>query len=70
VSTTFRTVPHHLVGAAEIAKMFDVSRQYVDRLTREEGFPEPEATLSGGRVWKRADVVKWAKATGRGVRDG
>jgi prophage regulatory protein len=44
-------------------------RQYVDRLTREDPtFPEPVAELAAGRVWKRADVVKWAKAAGRETR--
>jgi prophage regulatory protein len=58
-----------LVGTAEIAKMLGVVRQYVDRLSREDpAFPKPIAELAAGRVWKRADVVKWAKATGREVR--
>ena len=49
---------------AEIAQMLDVVRQYVDRLSRDDpAFPEPVATLAS-EVWKRADIVKWAKATG------
>jgi predicted DNA-binding transcriptional regulator AlpA len=62
-------MPEELAGMAEIAEMLGVVRQYVDRLTREDPtFPEPVAELAAGRVWKRADIVKWAKATGRELR--
>lgn len=55
-----------LVGIAEIVKLLEVSRQYVDRLTREDPtFPEPEADLASGRVWDRGAVEAWARATGR-----
>jgi predicted DNA-binding transcriptional regulator AlpA len=67
VSTTFDQVPQDLVGAAEMVKMFGVSRQYVDRLTKFEGFPEPEATLVSGRVWLRSAIEEWARAMGREV---
>jgi len=60
-------MPHHLVGSAELAQMFDVSRQYVDRLTKMAGYPEPEVTLISGRVWSREAVEAWAKATGREI---
>jgi len=50
--------------------MFDVSRQYVDRLTREDDFPEPEAELAGGRMWKREAIERWARANGREIRGG
>lgn len=59
---------HHLVGVAEIAEMLGVTRQRVNQLAREEGFPQPEAELSAGRIWKRSDVVAWARRTGR-LRD-
>jgi predicted DNA-binding transcriptional regulator AlpA len=60
-------MPHHLVGSAEIASMLDVSRQYVDRLSKAAGFPEPEVVLASGRVWKREAIEDWAEATGRMV---
>jgi predicted DNA-binding transcriptional regulator AlpA len=60
-------MPHHLVGTYEIAAMLGVSRQWVDRLSHQEDFPEPEAELMGGRVWKREAVEKWARATGREI---
>jgi predicted DNA-binding transcriptional regulator AlpA len=64
-------MPHHLVGTAEIAGMLSVSRQYVDRLSREDSaFPKPEVSLASGRVWKREAVEKWAKATGREIVKG
>ena len=39
----------------------------VDRLTHRDDFPEPEAELRGGRVWKREALEKWARATGREI---
>ena len=61
-------MPHHLVGSAEIASMLAVSRQYVDRLSREDpSFPEPEVVLASGRVWSRPAIEKWAKASGRTI---
>jgi prophage regulatory protein len=56
-----------LVGLTEIADMLGVSRQRVDQLAATEAFPEPVADLAAGRVWKLADVEKWAKATGRDI---
>lgn len=56
---------HHLVGLTEIAEMLGVSRQYTDRLVRQVGFPEPEAVITAGRIWKREDVEEWARQTGR-----
>jgi predicted DNA-binding transcriptional regulator AlpA len=67
MSTTFEKMPHHLVGSAEIASMLDVSRQYVDRLSKTPDFPEPEVTLVSGRVWSREAIETWAKATGRTI---
>ena len=52
---------HHLVGTSEIAEMFDVSRQYADRLTRSASFPAPEVELASGRVWSRESVEAWAR---------
>jgi predicted DNA-binding transcriptional regulator AlpA len=62
-------MPHHLVGSAEIATMLDVSRQYVDRLSKARGFPEPEVVLVSGRVWKREAIEQWAKDTGREIKE-
>lgn len=67
-STLSGVVPHHLVGAAEIAKMLGVSRQRVTQLASTETFPEPEAELASGRVWKRTAIVKWARAAEREIQ--
>jgi hypothetical protein len=63
------------VGTAEIAAMLinrdgeSVSRQYVDRLSREDPtFPAPEVQLASGRVWAREAIVKWAEKTGRPIQ--
>jgi hypothetical protein len=34
-----------------------------------EGFPEPEAVLDMGKVWRRADVEEWARSHGRQVEN-
>jgi prophage regulatory protein len=61
-------MPEDLVGAAEVAKMLGVVRQYVHRLSQEDPtFPEPVAELAAGRIWKRTDVVEWAQAAGREI---
>lgn len=55
-----------LMGVAEIAELLGVSRQRVDALSRRKGsFPQPAAVLQTGRVWRRADIEKWAREEGR-----
>ena len=53
------------VGAYEIAELLDVSRQRVQQLTREPGFPKPVAVLKAGSVWRRPVVEAWARKAGR-----
>jgi predicted DNA-binding transcriptional regulator AlpA len=50
-----------LVGVPEIATMLRVSRPTVWRYVRRADFPEPEAQVSGKRLWKRSTVERWAK---------
>jgi hypothetical protein len=51
---------HHLVGIAEISHMMKVTPQRVIQIVAAyEDFPEPEAELAAGRVWKTADVKDW-----------
>jgi prophage regulatory protein len=57
--------PGDLVGVTEIGDLLGVSRQRAAQLSRLEGFPEPAAVLSAGRIWRRIDVEAWARATGR-----
>lgn len=53
-------VTHHLVGAAEAAKILGVTRQRVAQLAVTAGFPQPEVELSGGRIWSRHAIERWA----------
>lgn len=57
------------VGSAEIAEMFGISRQRVYQLTSRPDFPEPMVRLKAGAVWVTAEVIAWAEARGREVRD-
>jgi len=54
-----------LVGAAEIAALLGVSRQRVQQLISRPDFPQPDAVLAMGKVWRLPDVQTWAKAHGR-----
>jgi len=57
-----------LVGRVEIAEMLGVVRQYVHRISLEDPtFPEPVAEVGGRPIWKKADIVMWAKVTGREI---
>jgi len=57
---------HHLIGVAEIAELLDVSKQRVHQLVRDApDFPEPEAVLSAGMIWRREVIEEWARETGR-----
>ena len=53
--------PLDLVGVPEMAKMLGVSRPTVWRYLRREDFPDPDAQVSGKRLWKRATVERWGK---------
>src|SRR5436190_23451867 len=53
----------NLVGVAEIALIFNVSKQAVTNWRlRYDSFPKPIQTLSSGPVWERETVVNWVKA--------
>lgn len=73
--TTEALPPPNLSGVGElamvtdIAKMYGVTRQAVDLWTREAGFPEPVDTVTAGRIWRTADIVKWAEARGREIHE-
>lgn len=54
-----------VMGAAEIAVLFGVSRQRVQQLATLPGFPRPLARLSMGKVWSTSQVRQWALARGR-----
>jgi predicted DNA-binding transcriptional regulator AlpA len=62
-SSLIKVSPLDLVGVPEIADMLGVSRPSVWRYVRRDDFPEPDAQVSGKRLWKRAAVERWAKRT-------
>jgi hypothetical protein len=57
--------PQTLMGSAEIAALFDVSRQRVQQLISKPDFPAPVADLAMGKVWDAAAVRSWGVATKR-----
>ncbi len=60
-----------LVGVAEVAEMFGVSRQRVNQLVQSEpDFPEPEAVLAAGRIWLRSAIEEWLASHPRPSRRG
>ena len=65
---------HDLVSVPEVAQILGVSHQRVHQLIHAyPDFPEPEAVLAVGRIWKREDIVAWAEShprkRGRPPRD-
>lgn len=51
----------NLLGLAEVAELLRTTRRNAIRMTGLPDFPEPVARLRATRVWKRADVDRWAK---------
>jgi predicted DNA-binding transcriptional regulator AlpA len=62
-STLVDVSPLDLVGVPEIAEILGVSRPSVWRYVRRNDFPDPDAQVSGKRLWKRSAVERWAKKT-------
>lgn len=50
-----------LWGIHEIAAELDVRRETVHYHAGRDGFPEPVAELTMGRIWRADDVRAWAK---------
>jgi hypothetical protein len=51
-----------LAGVAEAAAILGWDKRRVATYVRRGSFPEPVASLAGGRVWRRADVEAFAAA--------
>ena len=51
-----------LMGTAEVAALLQVSRQRVLQLAQRDDFPKPLAVLKMGKVWRAADIRRWAAA--------
>jgi predicted DNA-binding transcriptional regulator AlpA len=51
-----------LMGVFELRKRLGgISRQRVDQVTRQPGFPPPCATLGHGRLWLTEDIEDWIR---------
>lgn len=58
-----------LVGVAEIAELFGVSRQAASNWRdRHADFPTPVASLKSGPVWELRDIAAWAEQRGMHVK--
>jgi predicted DNA-binding transcriptional regulator AlpA len=55
--------PEPLAGISEIAALLNVSKNTAVRYTNRPDFPAPVGTLAAGRIWREADVRKWAHKT-------
>jgi hypothetical protein len=53
--------PDVLAGIAEIATLFDVTKQTALKYTRRPDFPAQLDRLAAGPVWKLSDVEEWAR---------
>ena len=51
-----------LVGVAEAARILGWDKRRVSTYVRRGSFPEPVASLAGGRVWDEWDVTEFAEA--------
>ncbi len=58
-----------LVGLAEVAAMLRMSTANAYLTSTKRGFPDPVATLTGGRLWDKWDVQQWAEARERKTRE-
>jgi hypothetical protein len=54
-----------LLTISDIGRLLGVSRQRAGQLCSHDDFPTPHGVTGYGKVWKRADVKKWAKKVGR-----
>lgn len=54
-----------LMGAAEIAALFGISRQRTQQIINKPDFPTPVADLAMGKVWDATAVRSWGVATNR-----
>ena len=58
-----------LVGIAEVAELFGVSRQAASNWReRHADFPSPTASLKSGPVWELPYILEWAEARGIPVK--
>jgi hypothetical protein len=68
--TLHRVPAADLVGITEAARILGISVQRTDTLSKDDpGFPKPASEGVRGRkrwrLWRRSDLVRYGKATGR-----
>ena len=51
-----------MLGLAEIAEELGVSKQTASKYAGRKDFPPPLERLASGPIYRRADVLAWAKA--------
>ncbi len=56
-----------LLGISEVADMFGVRRDTVDKWRTRDVLPEPDADLHAGPVWWETTLIRWARRTGREI---
>ncbi len=60
-----RLEPGELVGPVEVAELLGTKPNTVHAWASRQLLPAPWATISGTRLWDRADILAWAEASGR-----
>lgn len=55
-----------LLGASDVAKVLQVSRQRFYQLLASPGFPSAVVELDRGKLWSRADIETWMTTRRRG----
>jgi predicted DNA-binding transcriptional regulator AlpA len=53
-------LPGRLVGLAEVAEFFGVSKRTASRYALRSDFPRPVARLRAGPIWLEEDLRSWA----------
>jgi len=53
-----------IVGTAEAAEMIGVSQNTINVWRLRGQFPEPDAVLVCGLVWRRSTIARWMKGAG------
>jgi len=56
-----------LLGIHEVADMFGVQRDTVDKWRSRDLMPDPDEVLHAGPVWWETTLIQWARKTGREV---
>lgn len=57
-----RQVTHHLVGVAELAARWNISKQAVTNWRRKGLLPAPDVVLNATPVWREEDITAWEQS--------